>query len=71
MDPAMAEGIDWPALMRAGMHRLGLRPDQFWALSPVELTLMLGSGAAISPLGRERLEELERLYGEKERNGDG
>ena len=67
----MAERIDWPALMRVGMRQLGLRPDQFWALSPLELSLMLGVGAAIAPLGRARLEELERLYGGEERNDDG
>ena len=26
--------FDWPALMRAGMHGLGLRPDQFRPLPP-------------------------------------
>ena len=23
--------LDWPGLMRAGMHGLGLRPAEFWA----------------------------------------
>jgi uncharacterized phage protein (TIGR02216 family) len=54
--------IDWPGLMRAGMARLGLRPDQFWALSPVELRIMLGAEAAVPPLTRARLEELAAAY---------
>lgn len=54
--------IDWPGLMRAGMGRLGLRPDQFWALSPVELRIMLGAEAAVPPLTRARLEELAAAY---------
>ena len=54
-------------MMRAGLRAtalggLGLRPDQFWALTPADLALMLG----IEPLGgkmtRARLEELSALY---------
>ena len=26
--------FDWPALMRLGLHGLGLTPDRFWALTP-------------------------------------
>lgn len=50
--------MDWPGLMRAGMGRLGLLPDQFWALTPAELALMLGVEAGASGMTRERLEEL-------------
>ena len=28
--------------MHVGMHGLGLEPDVFWALTPVELQVMLG-----------------------------
>ena len=38
--------FDWPALMRAGMHGLQLTPDQFWALTPAELRIMLGQDGA-------------------------
>lgn len=38
----MAARLDWPGLMRAGLHGLGLTPGAFWALTPVELMLMLG-----------------------------
>ena len=51
-------GFDWPALMRAGICGLGLRPEEFWALTPAELRLMLGIGADRGPLGRDRLEDL-------------
>ena len=37
-----APTFDWPTLMRAGIGGLGLRPAEFWALTPAELTLMLG-----------------------------
>ena len=55
-------GFDWPALMRAGMRGLGLRPAEFWALTPAELLLMLGKGAGTPPLSRSRLDELSRAY---------
>lgn len=35
-------GLDWPGLMRAGVRGMGLTPQQFWALTPAELALMLG-----------------------------
>jgi uncharacterized phage protein (TIGR02216 family) len=54
--------IDWPGLMRAGMGQLGLRPEQFWRLSPVELRIMLGAEATVPPLTRARLEELAAAY---------
>ena len=52
--------FDWPGLMRAGISGLGLRPDQFWRLTPAELVLMLGDPAAAPPLSRARLDELAR-----------
>ncbi|MBY6004445.1 phage tail assembly chaperone [Salipiger bermudensis] len=52
------ERFDWPALMRAGLRGLGLRPAEFWALTPAELRLMLGGDSAARPMGRARLEEL-------------
>ena len=48
--------------MRAGMRGLGLRPAEFWALTPAELLLMLGEGAGSVPLSRARLDELSRVY---------
>jgi uncharacterized phage protein (TIGR02216 family) len=55
-------GIDWPGLMRAGLHGLGLAPEAFWRLTPVELRIMLGVEAMMPPLTRARLEELARRY---------
>lgn len=55
-------GLDWPGLMRSGMRGLGLRPDQFWALTPAELALMLGIEAGPSAMTRGRLAELAARY---------
>ncbi len=58
-------GLDWPGLMRAGLHGLGLAPEVFWRLTPVELRLMLGAEAMMPPLTRARLEELARRFPDK------
>ncbi|SDG37455.1 rcc01693 family protein [Alloyangia pacifica] len=50
--------LDWPALLRAGLRGLGLRPAEFWALTPAELRLMLGEERGARAMGRARLEEL-------------
>ena len=54
----MAERFDWPALMRLGLHHLRLAPEEFWALTPAELRVMLGEAATARPMGRHRLDEL-------------
>lgn len=55
--------FNWPDLMKIGLHQLGLRPDEFWALTPVELLLMVG---AVKPaqqmLTRQGLDALCALY---------
>ncbi|GAB4283432.1 MAG: phage tail assembly chaperone [Roseovarius sp.] len=61
--------IDWPALMRAGMRGLGLRPAEFWALTPAELELMLGGRGGVAPLGRARLGELMRAFPDGDEDG--
>lgn len=58
MSAGASGGLDWPGLMRAGIRGLGLRPAEFWRLTPAELALMLGEAAASPPLTRARLEEL-------------
>jgi len=55
-------GFDWPVLMRAGMQGLGLRPDQFWRLTPAELRLMLGQGDGEAPMNRVGLVALQAAY---------
>ncbi|WP_101068945.1 rcc01693 family protein [Roseovarius salinarum] len=54
-------GFDWPALMHAGLRGLGLRPHEFWALTPAELRLMLGQGGG-PPMARAQLDALIRAY---------
>ena len=53
-------GLDWSSLLRLGVQGLGLRPDQFWRLTPMELRLMLGDVA--DPFTRARLEQLAAAY---------
>ncbi len=55
-------GFDWRGLMRAGMHDLGLTPDQFWRLTPAELLVMLGIEGGAAPLTRARLAELSAAF---------
>lgn len=55
-------GFDWLGLMRAGLQGLRLPPDQFWALTPAELALMLGQGGGRAPMTRAGLEALAAAY---------
>lgn len=57
-----AGGLDWPGLMRVGMAGLGLRPEQFWRLTPAELALLLGDPSALLPMGRSRLDDLRSQW---------
>jgi len=57
-----AGGLDWAGLMRAGMQVLRLHPDQFWALTPAELALMLGIDAGPQRMNRNRLADLAARY---------
>lgn len=56
------KGLDWPGVMRAGMQRLQLRPDEFWRLTPGELAMMLGEGTLASPLRRQDVMDLMRQW---------
>ena len=62
--------IDWAGLMRAGLQGLGMTPDAFWRLSPIELRIMLGADNALPPLTRARLTELAAAFPDK-RTGAG
>lgn len=65
-------GIDWPALMRAGLQGLRLTPETFWRLTPAELALMLGQGAGRAPMTRAGLEALLAQWPDAEKGqGDG
>ena len=53
--------FEWEALLRAGVD-LGLRPEEFWALTPAELAFLLGEGGGSAPLSRVRLEEMAAAF---------
>jgi uncharacterized phage protein (TIGR02216 family) len=55
-------GIDWAGLMQVGLHGLGMHPDAFWRLTPVELRIKLGAQTGAAPLTRARLEDLARAF---------
>lgn len=57
--------MDWAALMRAGLQGLGLHPDAFWRLTPVELQMMLGDFGARAPLLSQGLDALMAAYPDK------
>lgn len=66
--------IDWAGLMRVGMGPvaaggLGLTPGAFWALSPVELRIMLGMVAEGAPVGRDRLAALMAAFPDGRKGG--
>jgi uncharacterized phage protein (TIGR02216 family) len=48
--------------MRAGICGLGLRPEQFWRLTPAELFLMLGMDSQSRPLNRSGLGNLMKRF---------
>ncbi|WP_407496077.1 rcc01693 family protein [Pseudooceanicola sp. MF1-13] len=50
-------GLDWASLLRVGVQGLGLKPCEFWRLTPAELRLMLGDTAPAA-MGRARLDEM-------------
>ncbi|MVO14741.1 rcc01693 family protein [Parasedimentitalea huanghaiensis] len=54
--------LDWSALMRAGLVGLRLTPDQFWRLTPAELSLMLGQGVDQTPMGQAGLASLMAAF---------
>ena len=60
---AKPAGLDWPGLMRAGITGLGLKPAEFWALTPAELALMLGLEPGVGGgMTRARLDELAARF---------
>ena len=65
----MSQAMDWQALMRAGLHGLGLSPDVFWSLTPAELRMMLGDAGAGAPLLTDGLAALMAAYPDTAREG--
>lgn len=54
--------LDWPALMRAGLGELRLRPSDFWNLTPVEFLALAGYVGVAAPTTRETLERLSSAF---------
>ena len=54
--------FDWAALLNAGLRQLRLQPDEFWALTPAELRVMLGVSEATGPMRMSGLQELMNRY---------
>jgi uncharacterized phage protein (TIGR02216 family) len=49
------------------MRDAGLRPDEFWALTPSEFWLVTGRGSTAAAMGRDRLETLMAAYPDREK----
>lgn len=58
----MSDGLDWGALLRAGVRGLKLTPDVFWALTPAELQMMLGAEGGDAPMLKDGLDALMAAY---------
>jgi uncharacterized phage protein (TIGR02216 family) len=67
----MAERIAWGRLMRLGLGRLGLRPAEFWALTPAELLTMAGIENGGQGMGRAALDALAARYPDKAKDAEG
>jgi uncharacterized phage protein (TIGR02216 family) len=59
--------IDWPGLMRLGLHGLGLQPRDFWSLTPLELMVMLGREGADPGFSRASLDALMARFPDETR----
>ena len=54
--------LDWPSLMRIGLHGLGLDPRSFWSLTPAELAFLLHAEGITRPLDRSGLDALAARF---------
>ena len=61
--------FDWRGLLRSGAG-LGLKPREFWQLTPSELAFLLGKSDARGPLSRARLEELAAAFPDDVKEGE-
>ncbi len=59
--------MDWPGLQRLGLVGLGLKPADFWALTPVELWLMAGLEQGGKAMDRRGLDALMALHPDSDR----
>ena len=51
--------LPWCDLLRFAFRDLGLRPSEFWVLTPFELFVILGLDLSQEPLSRDLIERLE------------
>jgi len=57
------ERLDWVGLMHVGLHQLRLSVDEFWALTPNELSVKLGgANSAAQVMTKTGLGELLAQY---------
>lgn len=53
--------FNWAGLLEAA-RAIGLRPREFWALTPADLAFLLGRQSGGAPLSRARLDELAAAF---------
>lgn len=62
----MTKAFPWHDLMRVGLGRLRLAPDQFWSMTPRELSAAIeglpGMRPRVGTMSRDRLAELTRQF---------
>ena len=61
--------FDWAELLKLGLTHLRLSPGEFWALTPVELMLMLGPEASLRPMDKTGLQALLEAYPDTQERG--
>ena len=60
-------GVAWDELLKLGLGDLGLSPDVFWSLTPVELMLLSGRSSHGAPvLDRKALDALMAEFPDEE-----
>ncbi len=72
----MPSAIDFAGLLRAALTPqalggLGMRPAEFWVLTPIELRLMLGREGGGALMSRARLDDLIAAYPDGKGQSDG
>ncbi|XDA96554.1 rcc01693 family protein [Sulfitobacter sp. LCG007] len=63
-------GLAWGPLLRLGLRRLRLKPEEFWALTPAELQIMLGDPGAGGPMLSAGLEAMMAAYPDEQEGND-
>lgn len=59
--------FNWPAMLRIGLHQLGLKPDEFWALTPLEFLIISGlEGRQLAMMTRADLTGLQARFPDRD-----